>query len=253
MQTTEASACLSLVFATASADGRSVEWTGSNELVLALDAVSPDGATTRFELVGMVDGGKPKFKERVQHLLPAFCPNRHINSDGTFCLSSPRHSSELATEPLPVLLKFLRLQLSAERDGRWPTTTEWAHGDAATHQLKAEEAAARISPEWHRLLVEKKLKRREKGRFVSILAEEKRFSIWRKEQRVATLRQRCFCGRSNCAVVQCGTHAADAVELVKELSLMDKAEADFWRRFDGRQCCGTMKNCPLKKGKNSND
>jgi hypothetical protein len=253
MQTSDGNAALGALYEVALTEGRQVEWLGASELALSIDVVSADGGKTPFELVVSVKKGALSFKERKPSELPAYCPNRHINGDGTFCLAAPWSRNELLSNPLAVLQKFLRLQLIAEREGKWPSKFEWAHGDAALHQMTAEEAAARLSQEWYNLLIGGKLKLRKHGNFLSVLGGQNRLAMWRKENRVSTLRQRCFCGQSKYTVVDCGSHANDAVELVRSLAQVEKAEARFWNSMKGHACCGTMKSCPLRMEIDSND
>jgi hypothetical protein len=251
MSAADPKAVLTALYQTAISEGRPVNWLSPSELVLSLDVVSPDKSKTTFELTAAINDDILQFKESQPDILPASCPNRHINSDGTFCLTAPWHRDELMTNPLALLQTFLRLQLSAGRDRKWPTKSEWAHGNAAVHQWNAESAAARLSPEWHKFLIGNKLRLRDKGNFVSLLGPQKRISIWHKEKRVATLRQRCFCGQSARTVLECGSHANDAVEMIASLSLKAKAEADFWKALKGRSCCGSMKTCPLRSERDS--
>ena len=44
------------------------------------------------------------------------------------------------------LLKFLNLQESTTRLRRWPSIREWAHGDAAVAQRRAEICAKALGP-----------------------------------------------------------------------------------------------------------
>lgn len=77
--------------------------------------------------------------------LPAFCPERHINSDGTFCLGLERAAildEEGARAFWQTLRTFLLSQQYAEKHGRWPPGRGLSHGDAAYDQLSAEKAAA---------------------------------------------------------------------------------------------------------------
>jgi hypothetical protein len=246
MSVADPNTVLNALYENAVSEGRPAKWLSPSELVLSLDVVSPDKSKTTFELIATINNNMLQFKEARPDILPAFCPNRHINSDGTFCLTAPWRRDELMTNPLALLQSFLRLQLCAGRDRKWPTKSEWAHGDAAVYQWNAESAAARLSPEWYKFLIGNNPILREKGNFVSLLGPQKRIAIWQKENRVATLRQRCFCGQSTRTVLECGSHANDAVEMITSLSLKQKAEADFWKALKGHSCCGSMKICPLR-------
>lgn len=76
--------------------------------------------------------------------LPAYCPERHVNPDGSFCLglsAGDIESADEATKWWEQLQEFLRCQAIARSRGKWPPGRELAHGDAALYQLKMEEIA----------------------------------------------------------------------------------------------------------------
>lgn len=102
----------------------------------------------RFELV--IDTGAPEaiVSEAVAGArLPATCPERHINGDGTFCLGLRRTPVTTGLEANAfwlTLRTYLLAQQFAERNGRWPPGRGLSHGyEAADWQLQAEAAAAR--------------------------------------------------------------------------------------------------------------
>jgi hypothetical protein len=78
--------------------------------------------------------------------LPAFCAERHVNTDATFCLFlgshiAPRTEVE-AQEWWDGLLAFLQHQQFADRYGRWPLEAQMSHGKAADAQQRMDEIAA---------------------------------------------------------------------------------------------------------------
>lgn len=124
-------------------------------------AIERRGAKLRIEAVAPVPGGVPTatwhlaIEEvagvlRVSEVkpdsrLPAFCPELHINPDGSFCLhlGAVRARSALEAQLFwSCLEQFLVNQEFAASIKRWPPGRWLSHGDAAGHQLKAEEHAA---------------------------------------------------------------------------------------------------------------
>lgn len=197
----------------------------------------------------------PKVREQTPLRLPAFCPNRHINSDGTFCMgwqtADPLSVVDAATATAwwARLLKYLRQQEIARRRGRWPAGEEWAHGDAAHHQWYAEACARALGPAFEQALKSRRLKverRRGVARFRALTDGRRRlYSVRSNSERVATLRQACLCGSGH-TLRSCADHADRAAELVAALVAWERAEAAFWEAARGRPCCGTMLTCPLR-------
>jgi hypothetical protein len=193
-------------------------------------------------------------REETPEHLPTFCPNRHISIGGYFCLN---FSSE---DPLPVqdarsartwwarVLKFLNLQETTSSLRRWPTTREWAHGDAAKHQRRAELCATALGPRFNEALDRRRLSVKPFGiNFLRLYDGKTRlYSVWSKTRRIATLRQACPCG-SGRPVIACADHAERAAELPFALIDWGAAEQQFWDRARAQICCGTLRECPLKQ------
>lgn len=199
-----------------------------------------------------------RVREETPQRLPAFCPERHINQHGWFCLEFEEvdairvTDAETATAWWARLWKFLYLQRSAGRMRRWPNDRTWAHGDAASYQLRAEACAETLGAKFSNALALSRLRtdrRRAQPSFVALYdGEEKLYSVWIGAGRVATVRQLCFCG-SKRPLFLCNDHAARAAELVGALESWRQAEREFWRTLANRACCGSMDRCPLKTGK----
>lgn len=215
-----------------------------------------DGSVREYALTLSVSGELVGAKERVPNRLPAFCPERHINKDGTFCLTwqdgRPLLVRSLAEAQTwwATLLQFLRKQEIASQLMRW-TGKAWAHGNAAKFQDEAEKSAAALGPSFLSALEAGRLNVRKKraasGAFLQLRDGERRlYSVWEEFSRVATLKQRCLCGR-NIQLRACGTHARNAADLVVALVKWQRAELDFWKDYEGASCCGTMADCPLRR------
>jgi hypothetical protein len=44
-----------------------------------------------------------------------------------------------------------------------------------------------------------------------------------------------------------------AVELALAIRDREREEQRFWKTFEGRRCCGTMKDCPMRDDKTENE
>ena len=219
-----------------------------------------DGSTRLHYLLLNIDGNRVWVKEHSPEHLPAFCPERHINPDGTFCLSY-REVDNLdvidylsAVKWLDTVHKYLMLQRRAERLRKWPNNNVWAHGDAAKHEVRALRAAAALGPLIKTALLSGALSlQRRKSKRRPILDVWNGglllFSVWEKHKRVINRKRECFC-RSNWPrrskkLRRCKDHASQAVELALAMRDWSDAEEDFWKLVKGYECCGTCDGCPL--------
>lgn len=237
-------------------DAAVLAWQGA-VLVVSLRLTRPSGRTATFLLRIDTAVSDPTVREDVPTRLPASCPNRHINGDGSFCMSFPAEDRLIVTDPAAAttwwrrLLKFLDLQEMAERLRRWPTTHEWAHGpEAAWHQARAERSAAALGERFVHGLADRRLKalrRRRGSSFIELHEDGARlYSVWETPRRVATLRQACLCGSGH-PIIACGDHAEHAATLPLALMAMERSEAAFWRAVGDKPCCGKLRDCPLRQ------
>jgi len=235
-----------------------------NQLDVTIPVPMPDGRSPIYSITAVLSGSIVSAREAAPARLPVFCPNRHINENSTFCLGWAK------VDPLEVigeesawtwwarLLKFLRLQERAARLGRWPDHRAWAHGEAAIHQLRAEKAADRLGPAYVEYMAQNWLSVARRGSGAQgpglrVMANGSWvYSIWEKAARAVNLRRRCLCeagaGHRPTVLRNCGEHAEAAVELALAIRDRDREERRFWASFEGKQCCGTMKDCPLWRG-----
>ena len=257
----EATEALGLLAAAAPAFGISATVQQGNGLRSAVPVLMVDGSARTYDILVSGSGDRVSAREATDgRALPAFCPIRHINVDGSFCLnwdaveSLPVHDASSAEAWWGVLLQFLRLQKRAGRLRRWPDRREWAHGGAAKHQKKAHDAAAAISPRLlddvarARVTVKKSRANSAEGTAFRLEVSGKPIvRVFVDRGRPATLRQACPCMQDNRPLTlrRCRDHASRFVELVGALNDIKQAEARFWRGFKGHQCCGTMDGCPL--------
>ena len=247
-----------LIAAVAPAYNAAAEPISAVSVILRFSLVISDGRTVPYEIeVKQVGDKKATAKERQPINLPEFCPQRHIKSDGSFCLYWREVSNldisdeETAHAWWGILWKFLTLQARVKKARRWPNQNEWAHGAAAVHQYRAELAAHELGGEYVIALKERRLSVVKKKRVLQLLKDKNHlYSVWLDSKKVVNLKQRCLCGstgkKGRKRLRRCGSHASDASHLAMALLLWEIEEKAFWHSFRDRQCCGTCDNCPLQ-------
>ena len=193
--------------------------------------------------------------------LPAYCPERHIVSGGTFCLYWAEveplgiDNAEAASLWWGKLVMFLLRQAVARKQRRWPGKGEArAHGPrAAKFQAQAEGAASRLGEPFVAALrfgrLTTKACRRDGGARVRLLLDGRRVvTALEKPHRAMTLRARCPCARPEGRTLgTCGDHAAAFTDLTLAMEGWRSAERDFFEaaKTAGMTCCGTIDGCPL--------
>lgn len=221
-----------------------------------------DGRSILYKLLLTQNGERVTAKEETAQHLPAFCPERHINPDGTFCLYYPGVTrldvvdAVSAREWLGTVFKYLKLQERARIQRGWPNNDVWAHGNAAHHQLRAQTAAAAINDQIASALADNRLQLKHESSKGQPILElwidgTRLYSVWESAERVINLKQRCFCGNSGLRVTKrlrgCADHAKQASELALALRDWEKAEEQFWKNMQDVRCCGTCDSCPLPR------
>lgn len=222
-----------------------------------------DGRIVDFVLTVESHGTRVWARETAPLRLPAFCPERHINLDGSFCLNwEGEQVLEILDEPSArvwweTLYRFLLDQERVSKLRRWPTSDGWAHGDAAGFQKSALLAAGELGERFVEALYDRSFtvvsQPRRGSNLDSIvdvmLRDHRLYSVWTTRQRVVNKKQPCFCqsDRPKRAkrIGRCRAHAEAARDLALALKQWEAAEAEFWRVAAERPCCGTCSNCPL--------
>lgn len=258
------STALDFLLATAEVHHACLSKRGGTEATFVIALPSPSGAPgPRYLIQIATEDTWVTARELLPARLPAFCPERHINSNSSFCLfwaeEEPLEivSAEAASTWWSKLLVFLRRQETAAKLGRWPGQEDVrAHGPvAARHQAAAERLAAELGPNFagthragrltvsrHRHLGRSRLRLRLDGRrFISIADQP-----WR----LMTLRAGCKCDeaqRRPRTLRSCGNHAAVLAEFVLALHGQAEAEKRFYDeiRAANLTCCCTIEDCPL--------
>jgi hypothetical protein len=220
----------------------------SAELV-GLAVISSPGAATdnRMEVRLQAEHGALLDSEHVPGTrLPTWCPDRHINRDGSFCLGFGAARGVRDRDSGRVwwglLEQFLKLQRVAGRTGKWPSRQALSHGEAGTYHIRAQELARQLGIE---------------NDYLDMLDGA---AMWLTSPYIKLDKtgSRLINGRARCPLGCTGRRGRPRLrceccrrELV--LGLVDaehkrrKAQADFWAwaRKGGLACCGTMLGCPL--------
>ncbi|WBL77628.1 hypothetical protein I3J27_32165 [Bradyrhizobium xenonodulans] len=205
--------------------------------------VRSSGAFTRlFELEVLHLAAEVTVYERVRgKTLPTFCPERHINADGSFCLglrAGQGINSATAATWWTKLHAFLLCQETAAEAGLWPSGAQLSHGDAGDIEFLAEQAAAETGASAaYRDAVEFGI-----GPIAAGLSR-----INKATGRLRNGRSPCLCGRKHRTGKPLLRRECQCLGCPIELEFERRAAVDrFWRSMSSLQCCGTMLECPLK-------
>jgi len=231
-----------------------------------LTVTLPSGIQHVFELALRFTGDKVSaFEHPVGNNLPRFCPDRHINSDGSFCLgwgdNNPNAIDGVDAAQIwwSTLVRYLAHQVSATKSRRWPgRQNDRAHGDAAKYQASAEVAASRIGSSF--------AERAKANEFVARLDKRpgnSRLELWEGGKRLARVSVRakklvdkhtiCPCNTAaKVAISECGQHSQDLIDFVVALYLWKDKEREFIRELasNGIECCETLLCCALRDARN---
>lgn len=223
-------------------ESRAPEWIGEA-------TVNAPGAASDWHIriaIAERDGAIQVREEEPGHLLPRFCPQRHINEDQSFCLGYRAgqgiNNSDTAIVWWGLLHYYLVLQRVASRTRRWPPRQALSHGDAGEHQLKAQHAAKQLA-----IL----------DQYLDMLEGAPHW-LTSRHIRLNKNRDGLINGRARCPIGcvrskgkprlrrEC-CHKGDLVDLVRHERQREIEERAFWKELRKRnaKCCGTMDHCPL--------
>ncbi len=219
--------------------------------------------------LALTDKGGVTVREQPKHRrFPEFCMERHINPGGTFCLeygSEDRLGDiDAANRWWSSLETFLHNQEYAAKHGEWPLAAGLSHGEAAIEQLAMEELAKPLG--WTDELLGGMF--RSRGWLAQKLPR-----ATKKLDRVVNARSPCPRGctwkhkslrKNSCETDSCETGCRKPHkpvlrancpnrQIIEEIVLREHRRraieaaivADL--REKKTQCCGTMKNCPLRE------
>jgi hypothetical protein len=228
--------------------GAEFRTTGLHKAEIDLVAERSSKAFTRlFQFKVNASGNEIVVSERpVGNTLPACCPERHINLDGSFCIGL-RAGVGITDETAPAWWKklhaFALWQETATETGFWPSEAQLSHGEAAEWELAAEKAADQLGL---------RSAYREAVAFdTGIIASAVR-KISSKTGVLRNGRNSCICGRTDrrgrkllrrdCHGI--GHGCPILFEHRRRISI-----DEFWHGLRGHvACCGTMRECPLQTG-----
>jgi hypothetical protein len=227
-----------------------------------------DGRPSQYRIAARIDGNVVTASESEPNRLPTFCPERHINFGGSFCLGWHGEISLAVSDETSArawwarLLAFLRLQERARRSRRWPQdNVSWAHGDAAQHQQAAEGHAEILGPWFTQALRKRSLtvERRKSAAFahgpvlVVRLEDEILYCVWESLGLPANAQQPCACtygsNKGHPLFRHSKGHAKAAADLAAAILRWQEKEGDFWKLCGEQTCCGTLDACPLRREK----
>lgn len=193
------------------------------------------------------DADEPRASEAVRGVnLPRACSERHIEGDGRFCLGLDRKgvaSRSQAQAWWGHLEQFIRCQSAARATGVWPLGYGLDHGDAGEYHRRALRLAERLGIS--------------EAYFDTWLDQPSWISgegLLRIGDKAGRLKPGAF--RPRKPRVYGGRRAR--LKLF-ELVILERARrrriAAFWRAMaqSGRTCCGTMRDCRLRRPSAAND
>lgn len=204
-----------------------MERSGSNSVDVTARVRALDGTIEIFHLRIHNADPFPEVEETGGRL-PRWCPDRHINDRGRFCLSwsaTPQviDGDDARRDWWETVRGFLALQLVADGARRWQRSKQWAHGAAAPIQHAFEQHALRVP-----------------APLVAAVCAD--LVAITKDGHVENRRRPCPCG-SGVRVKSC--HEDDLVALSRLRTEQHAAERAFWNQNSARECCNTMDTCPL--------
>lgn len=177
--------------------------------------------------------------------LPAWCPERHLNADGSFCLGLDHlviSSSALARQWWADLEVHLRLQSVAERTMVWPGHSALDHGDAGRFHSAARRLAFRLglSEDYERALAG------DESWITDINME-----LVGPDGELRNCQAPCPCGCVDSQQKPRTRRRCRQRSEISKLILLERARrlalSDFWEKVRATRthCCGSMRDCPL--------
>jgi len=224
--------------------------------------IRPGGSRHTFQLAVAINGEQTSVRELPgQGTLPSFCPDRHINPGGTFCLGwdtdnpSTITDLEAARRWWSTVYQFLARQVGANNRKVFPGVEHGrAHGDAALHQANAEVAAARLGLAFAQKAFSRQFTIRKDDR-----PGKRRLELWLGAKRIARVstwskdligaHTLCPCGASPPHEISgCGEHAKALATFILELHNCALADRAFLAEVvaQGHTCCETLHTCCLR-------
>jgi hypothetical protein len=188
---------------------------------------------------------------------PNFCPNRHINYGGFFCLGLDSDIEHLSViDWLKIVRDFLSAQHECEIKREWPTK-QWAHGDGAIYQRKVEEYYREFLTHPLNIKLEdlQVNEVEKKGKKLYNIYLNGSLLLIGDENKPLNKRYSCICEHNGLkkhrSIGKCTSRCAYIIYTVAVNDFLRvKAEQKFWELFissENIDCCKTMQNCELCK------
>ena len=230
----------------------------SLNLSFALNVTLLSGRRQLFNLKATQDNERLLIKENNGNF-PCFCPNRHINSGGYFCLGLEVDDLKIL-DWISYVKEYLRAQAYVNKHRKWPKNIkEWSHGNAAEYQKLVEDSLKLLSA--NNLSIDfKKIKLVRAGRNKQYpnqcnyhLYYDSDLIATGVEGKVLNKRASCICitdgsGRHRHKTI--GSCKHQCTKVLYQIPFNEKrrvSEEDrFWRDCDNESCCMTMDECKLK-------
>lgn len=210
-------------------------------------------------------------EQRIGDKLPAFCMERHINLDGTFCIGLDTGKSILSPQEgehwWDALLEHFRCQYVARRKRFWPLGKGLSHGDAAEVQIQMEETAIPLG--WAQE-IEEGIFRKEgwlSGKLPKVRQQAEMLLNQRSEcprgcnyRHFPTTKYGCDktpcsqgCKKRHKPILKCDCPNREAIYKLVLLEMKRRVLEEKYFDFIKRKtkCCGSMKNCPLRDWESS--
>lgn len=231
----------------------------NNFILFNIRVIDLTGNFENFKLEASPDDKVLQIRE-VNKRFPRFCPNRHINAGGYFCLGLEQDLKLMTIAVFYQCIKeFLKIQLQVEKLKQWPyDQPEWSHGDAAVYQKIVEDKLKTINLKQLGFRVSD----------LTLVAKNNKthryspyFHIYHLNQLIFTVlnnkphnkRQSCICsphGRHKHKTLgQCDKQCAKVIyDIIINEQARIEAENNFWKTMKSCkiQCCGSMDKCELK-------
>lgn len=226
----------------------------------AFPVYRPSGTRIEFQLSIKAVDQVAFVREEPACLLPVFCPDRHINPGGWFCLgwgsTSPTTVSDEASARRfwEAVYAYLRLQVHASETGRWSNgSLDWAHGNAAQAQSEAETIASELGAAFRQDLDERKFSvvqpPRKRGMRIHLLRAGREIATVGSDGKLRAAHVPCPCDTPSGRIRDCADHAKKLAAFIVALALWQIRERAYLRDLieDGEKCCGTLKTCALRE------
>lgn len=236
----------------------SFEQVNSNTIIFTLKFYDNAGRSHKEEIE--VEGSDDILKARAtNNRYPNFCPNRHINAGGYFCLGLKEDlDKKNPDEWLNTVRAFLEAQLYCEKYSVWPHNSfkEWSHGSAAIYQKLVEDDYEKFKSNSLGLTIDQlrveEIVKSEKL-FYHLYAKGKLILVGLKDK-ILNKRHSCICTpnalKQHLTIQSCSNKCS---YIVYKVALNDyfriQEDNKFWESLyqcQALECCKTMEDCKLK-------